>query len=71
LISFNSGKISKIEELECKDVDWGLWRKKVDSLIGWIKNNNPELNGFIHDMTMKGATNYVKAIELYEADKKM
>lgn len=69
-ISFNSGKISKIEELECKDADWIIWKKEVDSLVSWIKKNHDELDGFINDMTMNGAINYLKAIELYETDKK-
>lgn len=68
-ISFNSGKISKIEELECKDADWNIWQKKRDSLVSWTKKNHPELDGFINDMTMNGAINYLKAIELYETDK--
>lgn len=68
-ISFHSGKISKIEELDCKDVDWSIWQKERDSLVGWIKENHPELDGFINDMTMRGAMNYVKAIGLYEAEK--
>ncbi|WP_036383555.1 MULTISPECIES: hypothetical protein [Flavobacteriaceae] len=68
-ISFKSGKISKIEEKECRDADWGVWKNKVDSLVGWIKKNHPELDGFIYDMTMNGAKNYLKAIELYEIDK--
>ena len=68
-ISFNSGKILKIEEIECRDVDWEIWQKQRDSLVDWIKQNHPELNGFIHDMTMNGAINYLKAIEFYETDK--
>ena len=68
-ISFNSGKISKIEELECKDADWNIWKKERDSLVSWVKKNHPELDGFINDMTMNGAINYLKAIELYETDK--
>ncbi|UII75825.1 hypothetical protein LV716_16410 [Flagellimonas sp. HMM57] len=68
-ISFESGKISKIEELECKDADWDIWRKQVDSLVVWVNRNHPELNGFIHDMTMNGAKDYLKAIKLYKADK--
>ncbi len=68
-ISFISRKISKIEELKCKDVDWITWAKERDSLVSWINKNHPELEGFIHDMTMSGAMNYLKAIELYETDK--
>ena len=69
-ISFNSGKISKIEELECINVDWNIWQKERDSLTSWIKKNHPELDGFINDMTMNGSINYLMAIELYEANKK-
>lgn len=65
-ISFNSGKISKIEELECQGADWNIWQKERDSLVSWIKKNHPELDGFVHDMTMNGAINYLKAIELYK-----
>ena len=68
-ISFSSGKISKIEELECKDADWNIWQKERDSLVNWTRKNHPELDGFINDMTMNGALNYLKAIELYETDK--
>lgn len=65
-ISFNSEKISKIEELECENVDWDIWRKKVDSLVRWTRKNHPELDGFINDMTVNGALHYIKAIELYK-----
>ncbi|WP_420400963.1 hypothetical protein [Flagellimonas sp.] len=67
-ISFDSGKISKIESGECAGADWGIWQKERDSLVSWIQKNHPKLDGFIHDMTMDGAINYVKAIELYVAE---
>jgi hypothetical protein len=70
-ISFSSGKIAKIEELDCKDADWASWQQERDSLVNWINKEHPELNGFINDMTMMGAQNYLKAIELYKADKKI
>lgn len=69
-ISFNSGKISKIESMECISADWNIWQKERDSLVSWINKNHPKLDGFIHDMTMNGAINYLKAIELYKTDKK-
>ena len=68
-ISFTAGKISKIEELDCKNVDWGIWAQQRDSLVDWIKVNHPKLDGFVNDMTVIGAINYVQAIELYEAGK--
>lgn len=67
-LSFKSGKISKIESLDCKDANWEIWQARVKLLVSWVENNHPELNGFIHDMTMKGAENYLKAIHLYESN---
>lgn len=64
--SFSSGKISKIESLDCENADWKVWEKRVNSLVAWIELNHPELDGFIHDMTMNGAQNYLKAINQYE-----
>lgn len=66
-ISFKFGKISKIEILDCIDVDWTVWQKERDSLVNWVAANHPELDGFIFDLTMNGAQNYLKAIALYEA----
>ncbi|MEQ8907406.1 hypothetical protein [Ekhidna sp.] len=65
-ISFNSNEITKLESLDCPNADWNVWQTERDSLVNWTKKNNPELDGFIHDLTMNGAINYLKAIELYE-----
>lgn len=63
---FKSGKIAKIENLTCPEANWELWGRKVDSLVSWVKINHPELNGFIHDLTMQGAQNYIEAIDFYK-----
>lgn len=63
---FESDKISNIEVLECLDSDWDIWQKERDSLVSWINIYHPELDGFINDLTMNGALNYLKAIELYK-----
>ncbi len=63
---FKSGKIKRIENLECLDANWGIWEKERDSLVKWIKINHPKLDGFIHDLSQKGAVDYVKAIDLYK-----
>ena len=68
-ISFNSDKISKIESLECLGVNWDIWQEQKDTLVSWIDKNHPKLDGFIHDMTMNGALNYLKAIALYKEEK--
>ena len=65
-----SRKISKIEDFEYIGTDWEKWVNERDSLVRWINKNHPKLDGFVHDLTMKGAMNYVKAIELYQNDKK-
>lgn len=64
-ISFVSGKISKLEDLEDVGTDWNVWLKKRDTLVGWVKKNYPEQDGFVNDMTMKGAMDYVNVIDLY------
>ena len=66
-ITFEADKISKIEELEYIDVNWNIWAQKRDSLETWVELNHQTLDGYVNDMTMKGAINYTKAIELYEA----
>jgi len=67
---FASGKIIQIENLECKDANWEVWQQERDSLVNWVKDNHPELDGFVHDLSMKGAKKYLKAIELYQSNKK-
>jgi len=68
-VSFISSKISKLEELESIDTNWEVWIQERDSLVNWIKNNHPDLDGFVNDMTMKGSKNYLKAIELFTSNK--
>ncbi len=64
-VSFDSGKISKMEDLDYIDVDWEAWSQERDSLVSWIRNNHSNLDGFVNDMTMDGSINYLKAIEKY------
>jgi hypothetical protein len=70
-ISFTQGKISKIEILEGVNTDWDAWQKERDSLVDWTHKNHPELDGFINDLSRKGALNYVKAIGYYQTHKKV
>ncbi len=63
---FDSGKITKIENLDCSNANWEIWQEERDALVSWVKLNHPELDGFINDLSGKGAVNYVKAIELYK-----
>ncbi|WP_396632447.1 hypothetical protein [Maribacter sp. R86514] len=65
-VSFTAGKITKLEELDYIGVNWKNWNQQKDSLVNYIKTNHPDLDGFVNNMTMTGAMNYLKAIELYE-----
>ncbi len=65
-ITFSGAKISRIDVLDCPDADWGVWEAERELLVSWVSENHPELDGFIHDLSMQGAINYMKAIELYE-----
>ena len=67
---FKAGKIYKIENLECPDAKWEIWGQEVTSLVNWVKANHLELDGFINDLTMKGAQDYMKAIALYKNRRK-
>lgn|SRR5690606_14050450 len=64
-ISLNADKITKLETIAYLDADWDAWENQRDSLVNWTNINRPELDGFINDLTMKGALNYMRAIELY------
>jgi len=67
-ISFNDDKISRLKEIEFIDADWNVWQQERDSLVSWIKINHPELDGFINDLSMQGAINYLQAIDLYQSN---
>ncbi|MFC4221428.1 hypothetical protein [Flagellimonas marina] len=66
-VYFESGKISKVEDLDYMDVNWETWSHKRDTLVSWIRNNHPNLDGFVNDITMEGAIDYLKAIELFSS----
>ncbi|WP_299103517.1 hypothetical protein [uncultured Winogradskyella sp.] len=64
---FKAGKITRIEELNCDNVNWDVWENQVNDLVHWVEINHPELDGFVHDLSLQGAQNYLKAIALYNA----
>ena len=66
LISFDEERITSIKDLGSETADWVIWRTKVDTLVNWTKVHHPELDGFIFDISMKGAQNYREAIRHFE-----
>ncbi|KPM31161.1 Hypothetical protein I595_2425 [Croceitalea dokdonensis DOKDO 023] len=64
-IGFSSEKITSITTMDCQGVNWEVWEAQRDSLVQWIAKNHPELDGFVYDMSMQGALNYMAAIALY------
>ncbi|MFL1897219.1 hypothetical protein ACJRPK_16065 [Aquimarina sp. 2-A2] len=64
-VSFQNDKIIKVETAYV-NFDYPTWDKNKNSLLTWVNENHPELNGFIHDQTEKGGLKFLKAIELYK-----
>lgn len=65
-LSFDSGKLTTIEIMDYENFDLYQWSSRRDTLVKWIETYQPDLSGFIYDMTKNGAENYLKSIELYE-----
>lgn len=61
----DNGKISKIENVDFINVDWNSWQIQKESLVQWIRENHPELDRFIEDLSKDGGLKYKKAITLY------
>ena len=67
-LTFKEDKISTIESLDCENANWEVWQERVTELVEWIDSNHPELNGFIFDLTMGGAKDYIEAIQLFKSN---
>ncbi|MBO3696917.1 hypothetical protein [Roseivirga sp. E12] len=65
--SFKDGKIYSIETGEFVLFNWDLWDSNRSKIVNYIKENHPELDGFLYDQTKQGALNYTRAINLYKA----
>ncbi len=59
-------KIYSLEVVAYISYNHEKWIGNREKLVNWIELNHPKLNGFIHDQSLNGGVNYVKAIELYE-----
>ena len=62
---FTDNKISKITTTDYVLFDFKKWQSRRDTLEKWINSNHEELKGYITDQSLKGAQNYVKAIDFY------
>lgn len=65
VIRFDNDKIVSVETTEYMVFNDATFVKNRDSLLSWIDEHHPELNGFINDQTALGGRQYLKAIELY------
>ena len=66
-LTFKNKRIQSVESTELILFNTEKWVSRRDTLVDWIAENEPKLDGFIFDQTKQGAINYLKAIELYEA----
>lgn len=63
---FENNILTKIKTIEYLDEDFATWGANLDSLNKFTDLNHPELTGFANDITVKGAQNYLKVIDLYK-----
>ena len=66
VIRFDQDKIVSVETTEYVVFNDATFVKNRDSLLNWIDENHPELNGFINNQTAPGGRQYLKAIELFK-----
>ena len=64
ILRFKDGRIAHIERTN-EVFNEKTWQENVSDLESWVKDNHPELNGFLYDQTIEGGIKYLKAIDLY------
>ncbi len=62
---FVKGKINKQIIKDYKYFEVKKWNGRLKELVDWIKLNKSNLVGFERDITLKGAQNYLQAINSY------
>jgi len=69
IMKIKQGAIQSIDIVEYVDFNDSLWAANRESLVSWIDEHHPELDGFIYDQTKQGALKFQKAMELYRNKK--
>ena len=67
LMTISNQKIVQIDILNYVVMHDSLWKANRSKLMQWVDQNQPELNGFLHDQSKAGGHNFLRAIELYES----
>lgn len=65
ILQFDNKEINRIERVKYEVFNVPKFLENRDGLVNWIKENEPELDGFLNDQTESGGKNYLKAIERY------
>lgn len=69
IIRFDNYKINSVERIKYEVFNVSKFIENRDGLVSWIKEYQPELDGFLNDQTKSGGMKYLKAIELYKSKK--
>lgn len=66
VLRFQKNKVVSVEIVEYVIFNDSVFSENRSKLLNWVEKHRPDLNGFLHDQTPKGALKYLEAINLYE-----
>jgi hypothetical protein len=65
IVIIKNHRISSMQTNEYINLDFEKWEQNRIRLNSWIDANHPYLSGFMNDLTIRGARNYLQAIKLF------
>ncbi len=66
VFTFTSNKIDRIAITSYDHFNHKKWDSNRTTLVNWVAAHHPELNGFLYDQSISGASRFAAAIDMYQ-----